>query len=309
MSNELLLLLFSKNKNEDEGTPMKYWLLSGVFFFIPIWGSEKESAAALTCKYAEKEVINLVSLYQKANNDEESFSQLKQNTRWHEQFHIEESLLSGCVPACMMQGKWNTFHLQHIIKNDYISVIRSLIAHNGDFITKKVDDKGRTLLHYALIFKKRRIAALLFHHLLARSGSAALTLTDKAGFTFAHYAVVSDIPELLYALIRLGIKVNQQCREGSTPLLLAVEKNKKEMIDILLAHPNIEVMLPTYRGRTPLHSAIMNDDSSLCEALLEKITIASVSYAVLLDMLLGNASDISFLQYLSFSYSFPDKCG
>ena len=122
------------------------------------------------------------------------------------------------------------------------------------------DDQGNTALAIATGNGFPEIVELL----LSRGASPDVLRKDQMGRPFRaclHDVSLPDIPnqlEIAQILIRYGASVNVLCSSGYTPLLVAVEWHRHDMVDFLLRH-----------GADPLLGS--SDTDSLTSAI-EKFT-------------------------------------
>ena len=65
-------------------------------------------------------------------------------------------------------------------------------------------------------------------------------------------------------------KVNAHNASGTTPLSLAVQKQKEIVVKMLLENPEIEVNKQNHQGYVPLHFACADENTNIITMLLEK---------------------------------------
>lgn len=109
--------------------------------------------------------------------------------------------------------------------------IENTVAHNY-FATmvNHIDEKGRTLLHFAA--KKGEYEAI---ELLCKSNANVNSL-DRKGHTPLHFAAKKGDIEAVKLLCKFGANIDQKDTKGFTPLSLAVRCNHTEIVQILIAH-------------------------------------------------------------------------
>ncbi|XP_058454154.1 uncharacterized protein LOC131432097 [Malaya genurostris] len=91
-------------------------------------------------------------------------------------------------------------------------------------------------------------------------------------FTALHSAAFFNNPECVDMLIQRGFPIMAQDNDGRIPLHIAVEKNAKKVIEILLKHEQATEMLRTSNrwGQTALHLAAESDNCELVNLLIER---------------------------------------
>ncbi|XP_055097292.1 ankyrin repeat domain-containing protein 36B-like [Symphalangus syndactylus] len=90
---------------------------------------------------------------------------------------------------------------------------------------------------------------------------------DKKERTALHLACATGQPEMVFLLVSSRCELNLQDRECRTPLIKAVQLRQEACATILLqngADPNIM----DFFGKTALHYAVYNEDTSMIEKLL-----------------------------------------
>lgn len=92
---------------------------------------------------------------------------------------------------------------------------------------------------------------------------------DKVGFNALHYAVKRQNTQMIEFLIKKGINVNAaSLRNHTTPLLLAVFKCNKDIVELLLKH-GADVNIVNKNSRSPLYIACMTGNKDIVELLLK----------------------------------------
>lgn len=157
--------------------------------------------------------------------------------------------------------------LHEFTKEGNINGVKSLLEHEADF--NVVDKENRNPLHYAIIYKHKKIAKLLINKLTINS-------RDKNGFTPLHLAVLQDDIELIALLIAKGAKVNvRHTYEGYIPIHTASLYGSKKSVHILL-NQGVDLEAKNNRSHTPLFSVIFqytvhcNNRMEIIEYLISK---------------------------------------
>ncbi|MEG4173133.1 MULTISPECIES: ankyrin repeat domain-containing protein [unclassified Microcoleus] len=90
---------------------------------------------------------------------------------------------------------------------------------------------------------------------------------DQYGDTPLHLAVQNNRPEIVSLLIANGAKVNVENASGNTPLHLAVQNNRPEIVSFLIAN-GAKVNVENASGNTPLHLAVQNNRPEIVSFLI-----------------------------------------
>jgi ankyrin repeat protein len=109
------------------------------------------------------------------------------------------------------------------------------------------DSDGYTALHRSASGNHLKICEYLI-----QSGADIHALTDDK-WTALHCAAFWNHYEIGSLLLQNGIDINAQTNGGQTPLHLAASQtNNREMIQLLLMHPFINVNIPNKLNETPM---------------------------------------------------------
>jgi ankyrin repeat protein len=182
-------------------------------------------------------------------------------------------------------------------KERSVSLARLLLERGAEFESKD-DPTSRTVLHDAVLYNNREIAALLLAHgtdihavtpcgktplhhaantdncdiaTLLLAHGADVNVADKDGYTPIHCAVSRGGCDFIKLLLAHGAAVDARCLDGDTPLFLALRGCNSVVIPVLLAH-GADVDARDDLGRTPLHLAsasFVSDDHQSAKLLLE----------------------------------------
>jgi hypothetical protein len=99
--------------------------------------------------------------------------------------------------------------------------------------------------------------------------SIDLNKQDRNGNTIFHMAINRNKIDVLEMLLRIpGVDLNTPDRNGNTLLHTAIKENKTEIVKMLLKSPGIELNIEDDGGNTLLHRAIKENDTEMVEMLL-----------------------------------------
>ncbi|RAP36170.1 hypothetical protein B1207_08425 [Legionella quinlivanii] len=130
-----------------------------------------------------------------------------------------------------------------------------------------VDSNGATLMHYASASLNPAILKTIFQ----ANGVEVLRLADKAGNLPVHMAAQSGHVEALRLMLGIAPDlVNAKNKRGLTPLMLAVQHGKQEVMEALqLAGADFNYALPN--GLFPLFMAFQKNFRSLALWMMEHV--------------------------------------
>ena len=114
-------------------------------------------------------------------------------------------------------------------------------------------DDHSTALHSAVLFGSYRIVGALLEY------GANINIKDEHGDTPLHIAVNSGRNDIVKLLISYPeINLNLQNKNGDTPLHIAVNSCRDDIAKLLISCPEINLNLQNKNGDTPLHIATKN---------------------------------------------------
>ncbi len=150
-------------------------------------------------------------------------------------------------------------------------LVELLVAHNGIDANRK-DTAGKAALHLAVSSKNRDLVRGLL-----RASNIDVNLPDKAGKTALHLAVDTNYAPVVTELLRNDdLRINESVAGvlGQSALHLAIWQHVKtstsysEVIDLLLAHDDIDPNLKNRHQESPLIVAAKEEDAPLVAKLL-----------------------------------------
>ena len=146
---------------------------------------------------------------------------------------------------------------QLVAASGNIKSLKYLIQFDGITI-KERDENHATLLHHAAA--ANQVAVMQY---LIDSG-IDLNATDRDGRTALHTAVLQGHTDAVHLLLESGINDRVLDRDSNAALHLAVQRINTDVLAAFLKHPDIDLMMPGYRKRTPLHIASERDNLDAC---------------------------------------------
>ena len=139
-----------------------------------------------------------------------------------------------------------------------IESLKYLIQLDGITI-KERDENHATLLHHAAA--ANQVAVMQY---LIDSG-IDLNATDRNGCTALHAAVLQGHTDAIHLLLQSGINDRVLDKDSNAALHLAVQRTDTNVLAAFLEHPEVDMMVPGYRKRTPLHIISERDNLDACE--------------------------------------------
>ncbi|MEZ0369597.1 MAG: ankyrin repeat domain-containing protein [Candidatus Sericytochromatia bacterium] len=124
----------------------------------------------------------------------------------------------------------------------------------------ELDSEGLSLLHRRIL--QRDLAAVKF--LLPLSGAEQRTRSGQSPLLLA-LGLKPPPPELVRLLLESDARVKEADAEGNTPLHLAVLANQSELVEMLL--PRYQALPVNHQGKTPLDLARDLQNAELIELL------------------------------------------
>ena len=149
---------------------------------------------------------------------------------------------------------------QLVVASGNIESLKYMIQFDGITI-KERDENHATLLHHAAA--ANQVAVMQY---LIDSG-IDLNATDREGRTALHTAVLHGHTDAVHLLLDSGINDKVLDKDSNAALHLAMQRTNTDVLAAFLKHPDIDLMVPGYRKRTPLHIASERDNLDACELI------------------------------------------
>ncbi|XP_059067359.1 uncharacterized protein LOC131051163 isoform X1 [Cryptomeria japonica] len=287
-----------ENGSEEVSTVLNYaihrgscdWAVALVELFEEVYGSAfVETAAAITFRNVESVPIFTKLLSLSPNQLQDQISNIK--PRFAEV--LMEAVERGYSELVeKMMSEFKDDEIAHITTDErvralraavhrgYIKLVESLLkSRNGTDLPVEVDDKGKTLFHYALFHEQ---VFKLLQEMYASSYHNIITRQDKFGRNFLHCAakgvcdsqVVYNILEESITSDKRLVLCHQRDDRGRTPLHIAASKGYSGMIEKLLLYFEGEEKTKYFQetdsfGRKLLQMAAVGGREDLVQMLLE----------------------------------------
>ena len=146
---------------------------------------------------------------------------VENNNRRH--LHLLLSSTKANEVVNMKGGWWNETILFYVVRRDRLDMFKWLVKEGGH-----VDDKGRcggTIAHEASFHGSNNcLRTICEHH------NHLIDLKDNEGRTSLHFAVLYSQLTSVQILIELGADPNVKDNGGRTPLDMAKDEEREEMI-------------------------------------------------------------------------------
>ena len=142
---------------------------------------------------------------------------------------------------------------------------------------------------YDIIIRKNNIFMLEF---LLSHGANANTRDREDGITLLHIASECNNVEAANILISHGANINDNKNDRKyTPLMVACIFDSKEIAKLLISN-GANVNMQDYIGRSPLHAAVLCNDTK-AEDAEEKNSKFNRDNKDLIELLLSNGADVN----------------
>lgn len=142
--------------------------------------------------------------------------------------------------------------LHRIEQNDFETTKYFLDLAEGSVDMEQRNERGLTPLLLAVQKRHTKIVRLLLEH----EKKPDVTAKDKNGWTVLHYALSGwEGEDMVDILVEHGADVNAAAMDGTTPLHCAVNNNKLHGGKILLRH-HVSTEVKDSAGRTPMFVAV-----------------------------------------------------
>ena len=92
---------------------------------------------------------------------------------------------------------------------------------------------------------------------------------NSAGISLCYTALTQKSPALLETLLEVGLSLEVQHHDGSSPLHMAVQHDNTSCLEVLLREKTANLNLQDHNGSSPLHTAAQHNSIACLEVLLK----------------------------------------
>lgn len=185
---------------------------------------------------------------------------------------VEQTLFPGSNVSPNARDKFNRTGLMYAILNGHGRVLDRLLSLE-DLAVDAADSAGDTAIHFAV----RAGNITVLRRILRLRGSP--NVPNRLGSTPLHLAVESGKPELVAVLLKdaHGLAVDLRGPDGMTPVHQAILAGQPDLLALLLRR-SVQPMTPFGEGNVPpLHLAVSADSASCLTLLLEGVASATTA--------------------------------
>ncbi|XP_033102784.1 E3 ubiquitin-protein ligase MIB2-like isoform X3 [Anneissia japonica] len=152
--------------------------------------------------------------------------------------------------------------LQVASHQGHVEVIKVLVVAKANLELK--DQDGDTALHYAVFGNQPEVASFLL------SKGANVDAVNNVSCSSLHVAVNKGFTRCVRILLTHKCDINKQDSYGDSALHDAVAKNNKEIIEMLIGFPTVDLTVKNKKGFNALHHAALKGNKFAADKLLLK---------------------------------------
>ncbi len=182
----------------------------------------------------------------------------------------------------------------------YANNIPSLKAYleHGDI--NVINERGMSLLHYAIIFNNVEVFDLLLENYIN------INIVDSHGDTPAHYCVINNRMGFLKTLIRHNCDLSIKNADGHTPLYKACSLGRENMVSLFLESQKFDIMETDLKEETVFMALVRSRNLSLLNRLEVNDTIVNTPNYIGETPLhiASKAGDLQVISYLLEHHAF-----
>lgn len=185
---------------------------------------------------------------------------------------LKELFSTEPKPSAHAHDDYGNIPLIFATWNNQLDVIQQLITA-GNAKVNQADKYGKTALMWAIGKDKNSKTAPEWLHnrktiqFLIEAGSD-INMHDEHGWTPLMIAVQNNRADIVEILLEKGAKLSLENDQGLTALMLAIDSGNKDISKILIAKSNGQIDKRDKHGRTPLMWAVALDKPDIVCILL-----------------------------------------
>ncbi|XP_061163414.1 NF-kappa-B inhibitor alpha-like [Saccostrea echinata] len=177
---------------------------------------------------------------------------------------IEVAPWTECLDIYNDKLRQTPLHLAVLMKQ--VEIVRLLLDNGAN--PEMFDHNGDTALHIACRSGNVTMVKEILKHRESRTVQN-LDVRNYEGYTCLHVAVVGGFTKIVDILLKSGADVNVgDGKSGATALHLAAKGNKIDIVSSLLEQPKIAIDNKMYNGVTPLMVAVERQRSDISDLLV-----------------------------------------
>ena len=194
--------------------------------------------------------------------------------------------------------------LTHAVSYNRLGAVELLLADPRVDVNCRTDMFGMTPLHIAAHIGFVRAVEML----LDKSRVDVNAQCERVLTTPLSWAVMNSVSEDVRQVVQLLLadpRVDVNCQEdtGLTPLHIAVSKNIIRTVEMLLAHPDIDLNKESHDGLTPLAKALDRNRLDAAELILANLRVdvnkaASTGGLPLLHFAVGKTNALNVVELI-----------
>ncbi|XP_015924398.2 alpha-latrotoxin-Lh1a-like [Parasteatoda tepidariorum] len=213
-----------------------------------------------------EQVVNMIVNTRKASINAQSNTKL---TPFHlavinNDMKVAQSLINSKEVNINAGDDNNMTPLHHAAMMGHLDMVNYLLALEGIEINEGTNDNKWAPIHYAIFFRKDNVSKRLLE-----DGRLKLRTVTNGWLTALHFAVTYGRKDVLLAIIKRGVLIDQQTQEGYSSLHLAAMRETPDMLNILIQN-KADINAKTFKNSTPLHEAAFRGRIENVLVLLDK---------------------------------------
>ena len=160
---------------------------------------------------------------------------------------------------------WTAIH--YLCRNGYIDALKNVLELHKDADINKLTKNNDSCMMLAINSGYSEIVDLL-----SQNENLDVNKAGKEGWTAIHYLCRNGYTDALKNVLELhkDADINKCTRDGNSPMVLAIQNNRSEIIDLLSKSENFDVNRVNKNGDTDLHILGRNGYTDVINNILER---------------------------------------